>query len=107
MPIIRIDWDDEKLSKDEILTLSNAIQKIVSEITKIEDVFVYANSSQIKVKIAPIEIFVEMSAHKIKDQDELIVAIKTKLSAWKKKSAFHHPINLTLIPMNWKIEIGI
>lgn len=107
MPIIRIDWDDEKLKKDEILTLSNAIQKIVSETTGIEDVFVYANSSQVKVKIAPIEIFVEISAHKIKNEDELIEAFKTKLSEWKEKNAFHHPINLTLIPMNWKIEIGI
>ena len=107
MPVIRIDYDDEKLDKDEILTLSNAIQKIVSETTKIEDVFVYANSSQIKVKIAPIEIFVQMSSHKIKDVDKLVNEIKAKLSDWKKKNAFHHPINLTLIPMNWKIEIGI
>ena len=107
MPVIRIDYDDEKLDKDEILTLSNAIQKIVSETTKIEDVFVYANSSQIKVKVAPIEIFVQMSAHKIKDVDKLVSEIKSKLSDWKKKNSFHHLINLTLIPMNWKIEIGI
>ena len=65
MPVIRIDYDDEKLSKAEVLTLSKSVQKIVSEVTKIDDVFVYANSSQIKVKIAPIEIFIQMSAHKI------------------------------------------
>lgn len=107
MPIIRIDWDNEKLKNDEILTLSSAIQKIVSETTGIEDVFVYANSSQVKVKIAPIEIFVEMSAHKIKNEDDLIGAFKSKLSEWKKNNDFHHPINLTLIPMNWKIKVGI
>ena len=100
MPVIRIDYDDEKLDKDAILTLSKAIQKIVSETTKIEDVFVYANSSQIKVKIAPIEIFVQMSAHKIKDVDKLVSEIKSRLSSWKKKNTFHHPINLSLIPMN-------
>ena len=76
MPVIRIDYDDEKLDRDEILTLSEAIQKIVSETTKIEDVFVYANSSQIKVKIAPVEIFVQISAHKIEDRDKLIQKIK-------------------------------
>ena len=107
MPIIRIDYDDEKLDKKEVLTLSKAIQKIVSETTKIEDVFVYANSSQIKVKIAPIEIFVQMSAHKIKDVDRLVNEIKLQLSNWKKKSRFRHLINLTFIPMDWKIEIGI
>ena len=56
MPVIRIDYDDAKLKKNEALALSEAIQKIVSEVTNIEDVFVYANSSQVKVKIAPVEI---------------------------------------------------
>lgn len=107
MPVIRLDYDDEKLSKDDVLILSQAIQKIVSETTQIEDVFVYANSSQIKVKIAPIEIFVQMSAHKIKDLDSLVLEIKSKLSDWKKQNAFPHLINFTFIPMEWKIEIGI
>ena len=107
MPVIRIDYDDEKIDQDKVLTLSKAIQKIVSQTTKIDDVFVYANSSQVKVKIAPIEIFIQMSAHKIKDVDTLVKEIKSKLSAWKKKSAFHYLINLTFIPMDWKIEIGI
>ena len=48
-----------------------------------------------------------MSAHKIVDQDELMQEIKSKLKEWKDKNNFAHPINLTLIPMQWKIEIGI
>jgi hypothetical protein len=105
MPLIRLDYDNEKLEKKEIIELSNAIQKIVSEITQIEDVFVYANSSEIKVKIAPIEIFIEMSAYKIKNSDDLISEIKSKLKDWKKENNFSHLINLTIIPMEWKIEI--
>ncbi len=107
MPVIRIDYDDEKVEKKEVTALSNEIQKIVSAATNIEDVFVYANSSQIKIKIAPIEIFIQMSAHKIKDEDALVKEIKSLLSHWKKKSEFKHLINLTFIPMNWTIEIGI
>jgi hypothetical protein len=107
MPIIKIQYDDTKVEKSNIQNLSNAIQKIVVDATGIEDVFVYGNSSEIKIKIAPIEIFVEMSAHKIKDEDTLIKDIKGRLSAWKKENNFPYPINLTLIPMNWKIEIGI
>ncbi|MBI4085088.1 MAG: hypothetical protein HY432_01095 [Candidatus Liptonbacteria bacterium] len=107
MPAIRIDYDNDKVSKDEITALSENAQKIVSEITDIDDVFVYANSSEIKVKVAPVEIFVEMSAHKIADPDKLIAKIKSKLSEWKRISGFKHSINLTLIPMQWKIEIGI
>ncbi|MDP2599088.1 MAG: hypothetical protein Q8P49_04635 [Candidatus Liptonbacteria bacterium] len=107
MPLIRLDYDSDKVNQTEATSLSEAIQKIVSEATGIEDVFVYANSAQIKVKIAPIEIFVEMSAHKIKDPDVLVKDIKSRLSDWKQKNKFNHPINLTLIPMHWKIEIGI
>jgi hypothetical protein len=68
---------------------------------------VYANSSQIKVKIAPIEIWVQMSEWKIKDLDELMNQIKTKLSDWKKETQFQHPINLSIVPMKWKVEIDI
>lgn len=107
MPTIRIDFDNEKVSEKDILVLSQAIQKIVSEITAIEDVFVYANSSQIKVKVAPIEVFVQMSAHKIKDADSLFNEIKAKISEWKKEQQFSYPINLTLMPMTWKFEVGI
>src|SRR5438105_619536 len=107
MPIIRIDFDGKRVSETEMNQLSQVGQKIVSDVTGIEDVFVYANSSQITYKIAPIEIFIEMSAHKIKDQDKLIGEVKEKLSNWKKEANFNHPINLTLIPMQWKMEIAI
>ena len=105
--MIKIEYDDAKVSDKEVASLSEAIQNIVSSVTQIEDVFVYANSARIKVKIAPIEVFVQMSAHKIVDVDKLTNKIKTHLSEWKSKNNFQYSINLTLIPMNWKIEIGI
>lgn len=107
MPMINIEFDQDKVSNEDVQILSKAVQKIVSETTDIEDVFVYANSSKITYKIAPIEIWVRMSAWKIKNLDELTEAVKTKLSLWKKETSFNHPINLTLIPMNWKVEIDI
>lgn len=107
MPVITMEFDDTKVSDDEALQLSNAIQKIVSQTTQIEDVFVYANSSRIKVKIAPIEIWVKITAQKVKDKDELLRSFKDKLSDWKQENKFKHPINLTLVLMDWKFEIGI
>ena len=107
MPVIRIDFDNQKVSEDEVRALSNAMQKIVSEITHIEDVFVYANNSQIKVKVAPIEIFIQLSSHKIEDTDALVAEMKSQLSNWEKENNFEHSINMTFIPMDWKIEIGI
>src|SRR3989338_3890412 len=107
MPIIRIDYDNEKIGDRDVLELSNAVQKIVSEVTKIEDVFVYADSSHIKVKIAPVEIFIQMSEQKITDIDKFVEEIKRKLSSWKNENNFQHLINMSFIPMKWKIEIGI
>ena len=107
MPTIRIDYDDSKLDDQDILSLSNAIQKIVSEITGIQDTFVYANSPHIKVKVAPIELYVQLSASKIEDMDRLFNDIKNQLSVWKKDTQFKQPINLTLMPMQWRFDIDI
>lgn len=110
MPVINIEFDDTKVGQDEALALSKAIREIVLGVKyakKVDDVFVYANSSPIKVNTHPIEIFVQISAYKIKDESKLMDEIKSKLSDWKKKNSFKYPVNLTLIPMRWKIEIGI
>ena|SRR5882724_2362351 len=107
MPTIRIDYDDRQLKDEEILSLSEAAQKIVQKITGIEDTFVYAQSPHIKVKIAPIELYVQISAGKVKDIDALFQAIKEEVMVWKKESSFRHSINLTLMPMQWKFEVGL
>lgn len=107
MPLINIEYDNEKLSDDEAESLSKAVRDIVSGATGIEDVFVYSNTAHIKVQIAPIEIFVRMTASKIENVDGLTQSIKEALSKWKTEQDFQHPINLTLIPMTWRVEIDI
>lgn len=107
MPMITMEYDDAAVNDQEINDLSEAIQKIVSAVTGIEDVFVYANTAKVKVKVAPIEIFIWMSAYKIEDAKTLIEKFKNGLSEWKVKNDFQVPINLTLIPMPWQVAIGI
>ncbi len=107
MPVIKLEYDDNAVSDVDVKIISEAIRGIVIRATGIQDVFVYANTAKIKVQVAPIEIFVEMSAHKIDDVDKLLSDIKAKLKEWKKHANFKHLINLTLTPMNWKIELGI
>ncbi len=107
MPLIRIEYDDEKVSDKEIQALSIAIREVVSHTTGIPDVFVYGNSARIKVQIAPIEIFMEMSAQKIDDVDVLFQTLTADISKWKRETAFAHPINFTLIPMQWKFAVNI
>ncbi len=107
MPMITIAYDNAKVTDSETTELSHAIQTIVSSVTKIEDVFVYAQSPHIKVKIAPVEIFIQMSAYKISDKKDLLNHITLELKGWKQSTGFPHPINLTLIPMDWEVAIGI
>lgn len=107
MPIVRIDFDQHVVDKSQVRLLSEAIQVIVAEETGIEDVIVYANDAQIKVKAWPIEIFVQMSEQKIVDEDRLFASLKSRIVNWKKESGFVHPINLTFIPMKWRIEVGL
>jgi hypothetical protein len=107
MPIIRVQYDNNKFQKEFLNELVVELQKIVSEATKIKEVFVYVNSAEITYLADPIEIFIEMSASKIDNLDELFKTISNKVKNWKQESGFSIPINLTLIPMNWKLEIGI
>jgi hypothetical protein len=107
MPVIHLEFDDAKVTQPQALQLAEAVRDIVAKQTKIDDVFVYANSAIIKVQVAPVEIFVEMSASKTGDVDQLVARIKDDLVAWKDSSGFPHLLNFTLIPMHWKIEVGI
>lgn len=107
MPIIRIDYNLNKIDTTSIEKLSIAIQNIVSTTTGIADVFVYAQSTEIQINTAPVEIFIEMSREKIVNIDVLIKEVKNLLIIWKKEDNFTTPINLTLIPMDWIVEIGI
>ncbi len=105
--MITIKFDDKKVSDEKIIKLSNALQKIVSEATNIKEVFVYADSPRIKIDVAPIEVFVEMSASKVGNREELFKNIHDQLLIWKKENDFGYPITMTLIPVDWKFEVGI
>lgn len=107
MPMITIKYDDNKVKDEQIVLLSKAIQKIVQDATKIPEVFVYADSPKIKIDVAPVEIFVEMSVNKVSDRDMLFQEIKTNLSNWKKDNDFNNPITITLTPMDWRFEVDI
>ncbi len=107
MPVIDIKYDDKIVQDKDIELLCSSIQQIISSITGIEDVPVYAQSYKIKAKTSPIEIFVQISASKVANLDTLLSQIKQKLTVWKGNCSYSHLINLTVIPMDWKFEIGI
>ena len=107
MPMINIKFDDQKITDEKITALSDALIKIVQDATKIPEVFVYADSPRIKIGVAPIEVFVEMSASKVADKNALFESIRAGLSEWKKINNFSDPVTITLTPVDWKFEVGV
>lgn len=105
--MITIKFDDTKVEDPKIVELSKGLQKAVQEATGIPEVFVYAESPRIKIDVAPIEVFIEMSANKVPDREELFSVIKNKLLAWKAENAFEYPVTVTLTPVDWKFEVGL
>ena len=105
--MINIEYNKKKVEDKEIEILSVAIQGIVSKITDIKDVFVYANYAHIEVNSAPIEIFVRMTVELVPDKASFLKQCKEHLLEWKKSNNFSQPINLTVIPMDWKFEVNI
>lgn len=103
--MITVKFDDTKVTNEQIIEMSKVLQKIVREATKISEVFVYADSPKIKIDVAPIEVFIEMSASKIEDKDALFETIKVALEYWKSEINFEHPITITLTPVNWKFGV--
>lgn len=104
MPMIKVKFDDVVVSDEKIVELSKALQKIVREATEIPEVFVYADSPKIKIDVAPIEVFIEMSASKVQDKEELFKIIHSSLVTWKNEQNFNFPITITLIPVDWKFD---
>lgn len=107
MPMIKIKYDDTKLDDGQIIALSKALKKIVIAATNIPETFVYADSPKIKIDVAPIEVFIEMSASKVPNKDELFSRIRDGIVQWKNESKFTHPITVTLTPVDWKFEVGV
>lgn len=107
MPMIKVKYDDAKLTDEQIIVLSKALQKIVIESTGIPEVFVYADSPKIKIDVAPIEVFVEMSASIVTNKEELFNKMKGGVVQWKQESGFEKPINITLTPVDWKFEVEL
>lgn len=105
--MITIEYDDQVISQNEVKILAEDTRHIVIEETDIKDVFVYANSAQIKIAVAPIEIFIQAKPNKLPDPDATTERIATRLGEWKQANHFSHKLNVTVIPADWHLKLGI
>lgn len=109
MPIIRIEYDPDKVTTEQITLLATDVVEYTKEVTGIPEVYAWANVSQIRINIDPVDIIIELSAHKVPNGDagKLSKPIAAKIKQWKTDHNFTQPINLTVTPVNWQLEIGI
>ena len=110
MPTIKILFDDAKVSNEEVAELGEGLRHICLGSENLDNptfAFAYANSPEVKVNMEPIEVYILISQEMILDADKLFVEIQHKLASWKKEAGFKQQVNLTLMPMDWKIEVGI
>src|SRR4051794_35008733 len=107
MPTIDIRFDDRIVSPDEVRALAEGMRGVIVETTGFENVFLSADSPQIKINIEPIDVLVMISEHKIIDTQELAADIRRGLAQWKKTVGFSHNVNVMLLPMAWKMESDI
>ncbi|MGH7195819.1 MAG: hypothetical protein ACREGA_03510 [Candidatus Saccharimonadales bacterium] len=109
MPIIRVEYDPDKVTAEKITQLAKDVVEFTKEVTGIPEVYAWVNASQIRINIDPVDIFVELSDHKVPEGDasKLSKPIASKIKQWKTENNFTQPINLTITPVKWQLEIGI
>lgn len=105
MPVIRLEYDDEIVSARRAREFANIFRATVVETTgrPESEVCLYGNASNIKLNVAAIQVWLEMSDYKVADADELTDNIRQQIAAWKVKARFEHQIKVTLTPMRWKV----
>jgi len=104
--MINITFDSKKVSDEGVSSLTQSIQKIVSEVMAVKDVFVYANKP-LFVLADPIEVFIQVNKNEVSNPEQLTKDIAAHLSTWKEASQFKPAININVHPVEWHYKIGI
>jgi hypothetical protein len=111
MPIVRIDYEKNKLSKEEIQKISEAIQGFAAEATGYEpkDISVFASENQITVNAAPIEVYIYATFPTASEQDmeSMLAKLKGLIVSFKAENNINVPFNLSVAKMNWKFQLEV
>ncbi len=105
MPTIQMLYDDSVVKEGEVKKLGVFLRELClnSKNLDVKFSFAYAENPSIKVSMFPIETYIKITRSKIVDEEEFLGEIESRLKEWKIKENFEHPINILLMPMDWKI----
>ncbi len=111
MPIVRIDFEKNIISQDEIKMVAVAIQEFTAKVTKydLKDISVFASENQVTINAAPVEIYVYATFERASDEDlELMLKeIRDLIVPFKLKNNIKTLFNLSIVKMNWKFELEV
>jgi len=110
-PVVKIDYDSQKFDEEFIRALSEELHKIVAQASglPLEDVSVFANSNQITINAAPMEIYVNAGSGAIPNGDKqtMLDTITKEVKKFKQEKGMSIPVNISIVEMAWKVGVGV
>ena len=110
-PVVKIDYDSEKFSSEVIRALAEELHRVVSEASglPLTDVSVFANTNQITINAAPMEIYINAGSGAIPggDKQKMLDTITASVKKFKEEKGVEIPVNISVIEMSWKVGVGV
>ena len=110
-PVVKIDYESTKFSEEFVRALGEELHTVVSKASNLplSDVSVFANSNQITVNAAPMEIYINAGSGAIPDGDKqkMLDAITAAVKKFKSEKSIDIPINISIVEMTWKVGVGV
>jgi len=111
MPIVRIEYEQQRISDETVRVVANAIQGFAAEATGYgpADISVFATANQITVNAAPIEIYVYASFPAVAEEDmeKMLEILSERVRALKIEHSIDIPFNLSVVKMAWKFQLEV
>jgi phenylpyruvate tautomerase PptA (4-oxalocrotonate tautomerase family) len=111
MPIVRIDYEKEKLSKEQMRTIATKLQGLTAQAIGYEltDISVFASENQITINAAPIEIYIYADFPDVTEEkmESMLKEFADSVVLFKKEQGIEMPFNLSIVKMNWKFKLEI
>lgn len=111
MPIVKIDYDKEKLSQEQIRSIVNRLQSAVADVTGYDpkEISVFAYENQITANAAPLEIYIYATFPDVTSEkmESMLNRLADLLAPFKKEQDINVPFNISVAKMNWKFKLEV
>ena len=111
MPIVRIDYEKDRLSQEDAQKTAEAIQGFAAEVTGYEpkDISVFASANQITVNAAPVEIYIYATFPTTSelDMEQMLEKLSVLVMKFKRENSIVVPFNLSVAKMHWKFKLEV